>query len=203
MLSAVRRYTWDIAMGSGTRKLFIGGFAAAVVGGSILLVIWRDTSAPEAVGPFMPGPQISFSEALEHPLDDGEPVFLSEARRRIPYEISLPAHARANSDNLRQVFVSPQRHVALRFSSDVLIILQRPDFHDPAAEFAGLIASGSVKNGRLDEVRGAVALVMEPDTDVLGTNPGSLQFVRNGVSFTLYAAEMSGFDLKEIAESIP
>lgn len=65
-----------------------------------------------------------------------------------------------------------------------------------------MIASGSVKNGYLTSVHGHTALVMEPDSDIDGSSPGSLQFVLKGVSITLLGDGASGDHLKEIAETI-
>lgn len=189
--------------GYGRRKtLFvIGVMISVLIGGMWLFASRNDPARRAEIGP-MPGPDISFEEALQDPLDFGREVGLSQARQKIPYHVSLPHHDSANPDNLDAVFISPANHAAERFTSDVLIILQRADFTDPASEFAGLIASGSVTNGRLDTVRGHPALIMEPNTDATGTNPGSLQFVVNDISITVYGRNLSGARLKEIAETI-
>lgn len=151
------------------------------------------------------GPELrvhrSYLESIADPLDGGMAVSLEEARRRTPYEIPLPAHSAANSENLRQVFISPAAHVAQVFQTDILIILQRPDFADPAAEFAGLVASGSV-NGRVETIQGEPALVIDPDSDSVRANPASIQFVWRGISVTLYADHLTAEQLKEVAETV-
>jgi hypothetical protein len=177
------------------------GIAAGLVVITIAAVVFlggRDQASVVAEK----GPSFTFDQALEHPLDDGRQLPLDQARPLIPFEIPLPHHDLANPDNLATTWISTNNHVALRFATDVLIIMQTPDFENAAVEFAELIASGSVKNGRLDLVGAQTALVMEPDTDVDGENPGSLQFVRDGVSITLYGRDLEGSALKAIAETL-
>ncbi len=181
-------------------------FSTVVVVISAAVMLSRSSGLGEqrSATPAAAGPIMSFQQALEDPLEDAARMSLPEARRKVPYEIKLPSHDLANEDILKDLWVSRAKdaQVAQRFSTDVLIVLGRPDFEDPLTEFTGLISSGSAKNGRLDTVRDHPALVMEPDTDALAQNPASLQFVLDGVSITLYAAELTGIELKEIAETI-
>jgi hypothetical protein len=199
MLDTTVNNSWRELIGvrPGTRRYFaLGLLLSAIV--VITVWSWPSGSGRQAV----PGPTVPFARALEGPLDDGVPTTLAQARLAVPFPVSLPSHPLANSGNLEEVFISPQHHVALVFSSNVLIILQEPDFDNGATELADLVSSGSVKNGRIDEVQGQPALVIEPDSDAARRNPGSLQFVRNGVSRTLYGEHLTGTRLKQIAETM-
>ena len=127
---------------------------------------------------------------------------MQEAERRTPYRIPLPADPEASRNNLDQVFASAQQDVALRFSSKVLVILEKAQFTDAQTEFQDEVSSGAVSNGRVEDVRGHPALVIDPDTDKLGTNPGSVQFLMDGISITVYSPELSGERLRELAASV-
>lgn len=146
----------------------------------------------------------SWDETLRDPLEGGIPVSREEAERSANYRIPLPSHPDASESNLTQSFVVPNRarRAAVTFDSGILIVFYPPDVSDPGAEFAGLIANGSVPNGRIETVQGRPALAIEPDTDDLGTNAGSLQFVLDGISVTLYGQDVPVERLKEIAETI-
>jgi len=187
---------------SSSKVPFILGVAVAVAGLSALIA-FETLSSPDTVPVQSKGPSFTFDQALENPLDGGRQLPLKDVRPLIPYDIPMPHSEAASADILSETWISPSNHVALVFSTDVLIIMQTPDFDNAAVEFTQLIASGSVKNGRIDLVQNDLpALIMEPDTDVDGSNPGSLQFVRNGVSITVYARSLDGDSLKEIANSI-
>jgi hypothetical protein len=183
------------------RPLILVAASVTAIAGIALWALTRSQMAnTPAIAP--KAPSFTYDQALENPLDDGRKLPLADARPLIPFEIALPDHRLANRDTLVATWISPNNHVALRFSTDVLIVMQLPDFDNAALEFGQLIASGSVKNGRLDIVQNETALVMEPDSDVDGSNPGSLQFVRNGVSITVYGRDLTGTILKEIANTI-
>lgn len=148
------------------------------------------------------GVEFDFTALFEDPLDDGRISTQSEVRKEVKYEVPTPEHSKANPENLVHIYLSNTDDVAQTFGDDLVIIYEESDFEDPEKEFAELIASGSVKKGRLETVQGQSALVMEPNTDADGSNAGALQFVVNDVSITLLGNDISGERLKEIAETI-
>jgi hypothetical protein len=197
MLNAVRGHrARSIALGLGLLTPLL-----------VMVIVWRnpanDAFQPSEKGPVSAkNPQETYEDSLQHPLDGGEEVTLGEAERKAKYKIPLPSDSEANRSNLDKVFASEGHDVALRFSSDVLLILEPAQFTDARAEFESLVSSGALPNGRVEDVRGHPALVVDPGTDKLGTNPGSVQFLWNGISITVYAADFSGERIKDIAASI-
>lgn len=180
----------------------IGFSAGVVVAVTVLVFAVVRPSANDGGSERPRSPSFTFEDSLKNPLDGGIEVSMEEARSGTPFEIAMPSTEQASADNLAQTWISPNDQVALRFLSDVLITMQIPDFDNAEAEFTELIASGSVKNGHLDVVQNGAALIMDPNTDVDKSNPGSLQFVRDGVSITIYGADLDSESLKDIANSI-
>jgi hypothetical protein len=160
---------------------------------------------------------MSFQLFRERPVDGGIPVSLSEARAISGMVVYLPTDARADRNSVDKIWSTdpslgsnwPQ--TAITFESGLVIVEERPQFPDAQSEFEGLIAE-SLRgvDARVAEVAGIAALVIEPNSDANGENPGSVQVVvgdsspnaLDGTSVTIYGDGVSGTDLMEVLATL-
>ena len=190
------------------RRRFLMLAAGAALPLAVLLAVLissdRDAATQDRLA-LANGPVYSFQEEFADPML-GEGFVRSEQgmNQDTPYYVAEPHDPAANDENTLQRYTDLRDRVAITFETGLLLRLERSQISDPAAEFAGLIANGSVPRGsRVVLIKDKLpALVIEPRTDFIEQNPASLQVIWNGISITLYHQDMSGDELVRIAESL-
>jgi len=160
---------------------------------------------------------MSFDSFRERPIDGGKAVSLAEAEVSLNAVLYLPQDARARRETIDRVWVSDPALVlkwsqaAITFESGLVIVEERPQFPDARAEFEGLVAESLPGiDARVAEVGGIPALVIEPKSDAVGANPGSVQIVVgdaspgliDGTSVTIYGEDVSGAELMQVLATL-
>ncbi|MGH2573662.1 MAG: hypothetical protein ACRDGU_09350 [Actinomycetota bacterium] len=126
---------------------------------------------------------------------------LAEARASTSFELYLPNHALANDENMSAVWNCAEDHVALEYSSGVVVYLSVNALESPEetwARIADLYPEFSV-----GVVRGQSASLVDPAKDETGTAEGGVDLVESGIRITVSGdGEIPLEDLIAVTESL-
>lgn len=113
----------------------------------------------------------------------------------------IPNTELANPKLLDSVWARPEDHaVAEVFSSGVGVNI-RPAQVDPKAFFSSFLRS-NMADARVVELGSVQGLVVEPDSDKFGTNPGSVSFFLGDMDIVIGGMDRTSQDLLPIAKSM-
>jgi hypothetical protein len=136
----------------------------------------------------------------------GKQLSLAEASARAPYDVLVPDHKLASTENLTTAeWCDASRVLVLTFSSGVSVEMMPSEIGDPASEFAGQEASypGVVTAG---SIRGEPAAFAEPgatDPASVERAPGGVEFVENKLLIDVAGnGSIPLDDLKVITETL-
>jgi hypothetical protein len=132
-------------------------FTIALVGGIFLTRLVSTLRSSERT-PVGNGAEVAPPDGI--PIPRGRPVSLGDAASLVPFKLLRPQHPWASDKTLSNVWVSPNGSVvALEYESGLLMLVQRPQFADPEAEYEGILRD--FPYGSITHVGQATVLVMK------------------------------------------
>ena len=161
----------------------------------------RNQEAPRA-------PTKSIDQFFDDPLDGAPALSVAAAQKAVAFPVTLPSHGMANEELEERAWASNEVF-AVRFSTGILIIEERPQFPDSLSEFTGDLESITRSEARVGSAGGQPALIIEVKAIEDEPSRVSLQLVRgdedptakDGVSITIYGRDVTDEDLISIAET--
>ncbi|MGH7868647.1 MAG: hypothetical protein ACREP9_13715, partial [Candidatus Dormibacteraceae bacterium] len=140
---------------------------------------------------------------LDHPFINEQKATIAGARAAVSFPVLLPNAAPASQSNLTQVWVDHEQHqVALVYSRGKLTVMMWPaTYTDPTREFRTFIAENHA-TAAIVRMNRQPALVIQPHTDTLHSNPAWVEFERNGIDINIVSSSYGTDALLAVADSM-